>query len=448
VIVIGLLLLPGGTASRAETASAGVSAPPLTLEEAIRIALTNHPDLRVGAAQVEAAMGRAEQAGLWSNPALSVSAEEIPVSSGSFRDSKNTVGLEQTVPFPGKKGLEKRIGNLGVRRTAAGLELRRRQLVREVKQGYYRVLAGERLVEVSRDLVRVAESSALGAGKRVEAGAAGDQEQLRAELQFEQARQETAEFERDLALARHEFAVSLGQPERRERPLAGALAEVPAAALLDETDRRWMAGHPRMIAARRAVEQSELELRRAKLEPYPDVTVGFDGGREGPDDTAIVEFRVSVPLPVIDRSRGGKRERRALVEEARAEVEAEEHRLLREWADARARLRVAAEQAKAYRERILPKADEALRLVRIGFEQGKFGLIDLLDTQRTAAEARLASQKKLLELNLAQAELESLVGSPAGLTSEARSSNLAGSPPTETQNPGKKHLGFRTDGTE
>ena len=60
--------------------------------------------------------------------------------------------------------------------------------------------------------------------------------------------------------------------------------------------------------------------------------------------------------------------------------------------------------------RILPKANEALRLVQTGFEQGKFGFIDLLDTQRTTAEVRLTYQQKLLELNVAQAELEALLG--------------------------------------
>ena len=67
------------------------------------------------------------------------------------------------------------------------------------------------------------------------------------------------------------------------------------------------------------------------------------------------------------------------------------------------------EQVGNYRERILPKANEALRLVQTGFEQGKFNFIDLVDTQRTAAEVRRAYQEKLLEMNVAQAELEALL---------------------------------------
>ena len=114
-------------------------------------------------------------------------------------------------------------------------------------------------------------------------------------------------------------------------------------------------------------------------------------------------------MPIIDRSKGRKQEAQANVSVAEAELAAIEQRLLRDWGTASQRLRTAAEQVASYRERILPKANEALRLVQRGFEEGKFGFIDLLDTQRTAAEVRLAYQQKLLELNVAQADLEALL---------------------------------------
>jgi cobalt-zinc-cadmium efflux system outer membrane protein len=118
---------------------------------------------------------------------------------------------------------------------------------------------------------------------------------------------------------------------------------------------------------------------------------------------------LTVPVPIIDRSKGWKQEAQANVSVAEAELAAVEQRLLRDWGMASQRLRTAVAQVANYRERILPKANEALRLLQRGFEEGKFGFIDLLDTQRTAAEVRLAYQHKLLELNVAQAEIESLV---------------------------------------
>ena len=116
-----------------------------------------------------------------------------------------------------------------------------------------------------------------------------------------------------------------------------------------------------------------------------------------------------MPLPIIDRSKGKKQEAQANARIAEADQMAVEQRLLRDWGTASQRFRTAVEQVASYRERILPKANEALRLVQTGFEQGKFGFIDLLDTQRTTAEVRLAYQQKLLELNVAQAELEALI---------------------------------------
>ena len=48
--------------------------------------------------------------------------------------------------------------------------------------------------------------------------------------------------------------------------------------------------------------------------------------------------------------------------------------------------------------------------MQAAFDQGKISLTDLLETQRTAAEARIGCRQKLLELNIAQAELEALLG--------------------------------------
>jgi cobalt-zinc-cadmium efflux system outer membrane protein len=240
---------------------------------------------------------------------------------------------------------------------------------------------------------------------------------------LDQARTELAGFQRQLVTARQELATFLGRPDLKDAPVAGALAETPDSARLENGPGQWLANHPSVMAARTVRERAELELRRARLEPYPDVTLRARGGREGPSDTGIVEFGVSLPLPIIDRSKGRKREAQANVGVAEAGLVATEQRLLREWGTVSQRFRTAAEQVAAYRERILPKASDALRLVQTGFEEGKFGFIDLLDTQRTTAEARLAYQQKLLELNTAQAELEALRGA----------ASVPGQPPISNQ---------------
>jgi len=414
-IVIQLLLSAVLASARAlpaqgQETNAPSGANDLTLDAAILFALANNPDLRASVARVDAASGRAQQAGKWSNPELELSAEDWPVNQGNgFSDAKQLIGISQSLPYPGKKKLDRRIGGAGVKLSGAELDVRRTEIVRDVKAGFYRVLAAERMVEVSGKLVNVAESAATTARKRVEVGDAAYQEQLRAEVQLEQARTERAERQRELATARQVLASLLGRPELKASRLIGALMEGPNEALVNAQKDDWLPRHPSAVAARANVERAELEARRARLEKYPDVKLGAAGGRIGATDEPIVQLGLSIPLPVLDRGKGRERAASANVDLATAERLAVEQQLQREWANARERYRTATEQVARYRERILPKVEEALRLVRTGFEQGKFGFIDLVDTQRTDAEAHLAYQERLLELNIAQAELEALI---------------------------------------
>jgi cobalt-zinc-cadmium efflux system outer membrane protein len=412
---MSVAMLVTGTGVSASDALESPSAPRahrngLNLPEAVRLALENNPDLRASGARVLAAAGRAYQARNWQNPELELNAEDWPVSHGNgFSDAKQTIGILQTLPYPGKKSLDRRIGGAGVKLSEAELAVRQTEVVRDVKAAYFRVLASERLVTASRDLVSVAESSAATASKRVDAGSAAYQEQLRAEVQLEQARTELADFERDLAISRQALASVIGRPDLANAHLSGAMAESVDTELVGRVGENALDRHPSATAARAEVARADLEQRRARLEPYPDVRVGVSGGRIGETDQSIIQLGFAVPLPILDTGKGKKQEARANVDVAEAELVRVQYALLREWTSAQNRYSTAVEQVRNYRERLLPKAMEALRLVRTGFEEGKFGLIDLLDTQRTIAEAQLTYQQKLLEMNIAHAQLEALL---------------------------------------
>jgi cobalt-zinc-cadmium efflux system outer membrane protein len=165
--------------------------------------------------------------------------------------------------------------------------------------------------------------------------------------------------------------------------------------------------------------------------------MGVSGGRLGETGQSIIELGFAVPLPIIDRSKGRKQEAQANMHVAEAEQAAVEQRLLHAWGTASRRFQAGLEQVTSYRERILPKANEALRLVQAGFEQGKFGFIDLLDIQRTTAEARLAYQGKLLELNIAQAELEALLPPQASQRQPPSRNRRRHSTPSDIRCPGR-----------
>lgn len=393
---LALSILAAGCAQAAE----------LTLPEAIRLALEKNPVLRATSGKTEAAAGQVEQAGRWSNPELQLSVEDWPLRGAGWSSSKRLAGVSQTLPFPGKKKLEREMGAAGVKLSQAELALRRVETVRDVKAAFYQVLAAEGLVKVGGDLVKTAENLAAAVDKRVDAGAAPEPEKLRMAIPLEKARMDLADFQRNLVVARKTLATLLGCADLGGLTVTGTLAVSGDLACLEKLPE----GHPSRVAAQVNVTRAELALRRARLEVYPDVTVGMGAGREAITNNSIGEIRFGVPLPLFDTSSGKRREARANLAVAEAESASVSLRLSREWSLAAGRVRLASEQARVCRERILPLANEAFHRVQTGYDEGKFPLMDVLETRRTAAEARLAYQQKLLELNIAQAELEALAG--------------------------------------
>ena len=383
---------------------------PLTVRDALMLAMHYSPELKATAGSVDAAAGRAWQSGRWSNPSLHLSVEEWPLDNGgSFSDAKQTIGVSQTLPWPGKLKYDRHAGKAGVRLSESELALRRTQVARDVKVAFHEVVVTENSLQVGVDLLSIAQESAQAARKRVDAGAATYQEQLRAEIELERARNEVASLEVDVTNAREVLFTLLGRMDLLQSPLTASLNETCQPELIDTPNQHWQTSHPSIQTADAAIRVAEFEVRRAKLDPYPDITASVDGGRMGETDQSIIEFGLSIPLPLLDTSKGRKSEADANLTVAESQLESVRLQLTLNWNRALQRYRAAGEQAAAFRERILPKTEEALRLVETGFEQGRFEFIDLLDTQRTFAETRLAYQKKLLELNTAQADLEALL---------------------------------------
>jgi cobalt-zinc-cadmium efflux system outer membrane protein len=380
----------------------------LSLPRAIRLALENNADLQASAARKEAAAGRAVQARAWPNPELEVSSDDMPTHRGGFSKAKNMAGITQVVPYPGKKKADRQIGVADAAAGTADWRLNRAELVREVKIAYCQVQTAERSAAVAADLVRVADAAAVAAAKRNVAGEIALQEQLRAEIQLEQTKAEKVDAAREAAVARQWFVRLLGRPDLSEAQLTGAPDESGKLSLVNSTPSAILAGHPAMVAARARRDQAVATLRRAGLEPRPDVTLGVAAGRDEAANENLMALRLRIPLPLFDRNKGKRLEAQAGVREAEAGIAATQQELLAAWRTAVARYKAAAAQVAAHRDRILPKSEEALRLVQTGFEEGKFNFIDYLDIQRTTAEARLAYQKKLFELNSARAELEAM----------------------------------------
>ena len=383
----------------------------LTLEACVRRAVANHPEVEAARARVRAAQAARQQARLWPNPGLELASEDGPLNRGSFaEESKQTVGVAQTIPFPGKKRLDSAMGRLEWER----MEQQRRavllSVIREVKLAWVRVLGREAVLEATRDSVRAAGALAAAVRERLRAGAVAEVDVLRAETLLEQARMELDEARSRREEALKELALLVGEPAWDRLDVAGGLREQPDPMLVGREPTEWLPDHPLVAAAWAETERARAAVRRSSMEVWPDVTFWFRGGRAGPADEVVAEVGLTLPLPAWDRGRYRVAEASARREEAEAALAARQRELLLTWERERYRLERASAQVRRLQSEVLPRTEKTVELLRAGYEAGKFDLLVLLDAERAAAEARRAHAQAVLEMNLAHVELETLAG--------------------------------------
>jgi len=380
-----------------------------TLQRAIELAVKQNPELEVSRQRVIAADGRRIDNGKWSNPQFKVIVEEAPFDSGIDR-GKTQAGLLQEFPYPGKKRLDRQIGRAGVEISNLNLLSDRLTLIRDVKIAFYEALAAERRHTIAKEILVLAKNSSDVVSKRLEAGRGSVQEQLRAEIETERSIAEVEDIGQQSLSARQRLAALVGDAASASVPISGNLPTFVNPSLANlQNEHRNIIQHPRIAVAQAAIDQANLRLQRERLERMPNLTAGFEAGRDGADDENIFGLKFSLPLPLINRRKGTIQEAGAELKIAQSELSAVELALITQLRSSSQRYVAASRQVATYRDRILLKSEEAVKLTDKGYAEGKFTLTDLLDTQRTTAAVRLIFQDKLLELVSAQAEIEALI---------------------------------------
>ena len=183
----------------------------------------------------------------------------------------------------------------------------------------------------------------------------------------------------------------------------------------DQVERRYgpllppdPAGTLALAAANADLASASAQVRLAKAQRVPDLTVSAGARRlEATNDTAAV-FSLSVPLPFFNG--GGAALEHAHAERLRAEAQKRvtAQDVAQAIAEAQAELANAATSAATATGPALAAAEEAARIARIGYREGKFGQLDLLDAERTLAETRSNAIEALSAYHNAQAQLERL----------------------------------------
>jgi len=339
-------------------------------------------------AEADAAGSLVGQARLRPNPEVSLEFENI-AGSGAFsglQATEYTLAVGQQIEIGGKRSA--RIGAAQAQARLANLraDLADAELGFLVRDRYVAAAAAASRVELARDVVERNEELARIAGVLVEVGREPPLRALRAEAALAEARAALQAAEATSLAARTALASLWG--DQTAPPLVPSdfpQIEPPGAVMATASGLQL-----RVARAQSTAAAAEIDRERSLRVPDPVVSAGVRRFEESNDNAFLVG--VSIPLPLSNRNQGNiaaaqARLRAANAREAVALADFEQ-------AVTRARSRYLAAEARVetLSTRSLPQADEALRLVRIGYSNGRFPLIEVL----SAAAARDAIREALI----------------------------------------------------
>ena len=159
--------------------------------------------------------------------------------------------------------------------------------------------------------------------------------------------------------------------------------------------------------------QSTAELERAKRLPDPTVSVGVKRAEEAGRNQLLLG--VSIPLPILDSNRGNQLQALRLADKAEDELQAARQLAQAQLLQNYEQLQTSRAQTLQLQSKVLPGAQSAYEVAAKGFSLGKFSYLDVLDAQRTLADARSLYLDQLVATHRAAADITRQLGDIPGL---------------------------------
>jgi cobalt-zinc-cadmium efflux system outer membrane protein len=393
VLTVAIGIAGPVSAARAQAPVAAAQQAPLTLAELEQLALESNPTAVAAQAAIDAAGGRVRQAGLWPNPVIGYTAEEIPL--GDRGEPRGSQGffVEQSIVLGGKLRLSQAVFERAREEAEARAELQRQRIISSVRTLFYQVLTEQRRIEVHERLAALGIDATGVTAQLFNVGAADQPDFLESEIETRRIQLELNAARNHVAALRQQLAAVAGRVDVATRPLAGsidvAIPELERDMILETVIER----SPQVRAARAALARTQAVTNRERREPFPNVFIrgGVVNNRERAEVTAEpigwegqIEAGLSVPL--FNRNQGAIAAARADEVRAQAELTRVQLSLRARAAGEFAKYLTALRSAESFRTDILPRAERAYTLYLARYREMGAAYPQVLISQRTLFE--------------------------------------------------------------
>lgn len=419
LLVASSILLHQAVAAEPATAD-------LTLQQAAKKVLQQHPQLQVFDWRLKAAAGQQQLAELNPGYELGLQADNA----FGTGDMSGVRSLEVTVSLSSVIELgDKRHARMAVSSANQGLLLAQRQaasldLLGELTQRFVTVLTLQQKMALAAQTVSMTEQALTLVTQRVQRGAAPEAEQLRAKVAFKQAQLQHGLLQIELDSSKLALVSLWGAEQADFNQVSGDLFQLAQSPSFQTLYQQVLATPTvEVFAARQRLHDAELTLAQSQSDGDVRWQLGAMRSQESRDFGLVAG--VSMPLFSKQRNQGA-------ITAAQAESQAEQFEKETALLDLRARLyqawqthRYSSMAVKDMQRDILPVLEQALQQTEDAYRRGRYGYAEWISARQALQDAQLelvnaASTALSNQVLIEQLTGVALAASPLAITTPAQ----------------------------
>lgn len=196
---------------------------PLTLTEAVKLALERNPEIQQLQHRFRATEAKAKQAPYLEDPQIALQLNGVPLSNPTSLNQSdwNSIGIRQMLPFFGKLGLKEKIAQREAKMAEQDLRAKEREISSMVKVSYAELFMASRSVEILREQLEILRIVIDATESRYRVGRVTQQDVLKAQLEQSEVLNQLILAEEEIAVATVRLNTAMYQPPRTPVQIPG-----------------------------------------------------------------------------------------------------------------------------------------------------------------------------------------------------------------------------------
>ncbi|MHB1935194.1 MAG: TolC family protein [Acidobacteriaceae bacterium] len=362
---------------------------PLTLRQAVALALRKNPTLLAAQRNLESTRAEEITAGLRQNPVFTLSGSDVTLPANNPASPYTYTG---DVSRLFERGQKRRWRLDSARAATQVTESQYRDLQRQtvlaVKNAFTNLL-------LANAALKLADSNLTSYRKTVELSRVRLQAGAISQTDFDRIDLQLAGFESDYENAQVNLVQNSDQLQQllgsehpsRSFAIAGTLDPPQLALSLPDLEQKALAARPDYRVARQEILVADANVKLADANGAIDPTLDAGYSRTGTYNSA--GFYVSIPLRIFDRNQGEKQATRFTAQSSRFSEIAARSQVLSDVDQAWAGYQAVQRLAERYNTHYLQESGTILNNLEFGYRHGSYTLLDYLDALHQDRQTKL-----------------------------------------------------------